>query len=173
MELTNRRDLRLERALRSHDPAPLAHIVAALEQPEAVMAQAVAAAVIAARRHPRVAACIIAAPLLALAATTAVKRATARPRPLSHLFRRKGLESFPSSHTAGKSALVWILAHAFPAARPVRMLAAGIAALDMMAVAAARIADGAHWPTDTLGGAAIGVASAEVIRRLAGCPRRG
>lgn len=171
MALTNHRDWALERLLRRHDPTAAAHLVAALEQPEAVVAQAVAAGIIAARRHPRVALCIIAAPLLALAITTAVKHATVRPRPLSHLLRRKGLQSFPSSHTAGKSALVWMLARAFPAPKPVRFLAAAMASLDTVAVAAARIADGAHWPTDTLGGAAIGIASAELIGQLSGCPR--
>lgn len=171
MELTNRRDFRIERAMRKRGPAVLRHFVGKLEQPESVIGQAVAAAAVAARRHPRVAACLIAAPLIALATTTLIKHATVRPRPLSHLLRRKGLQSFPSSHTAGKSALVWMLALAFPAPRRTRLLAAAIASLDVAAVALARIGDGAHWPTDTLGGAAIGLASAELVARLGGCPR--
>lgn len=103
--LTNRRDLRVERTLRKRNPELLDHAIGIVEQPEAVVAQAVAAAAIAARRHPRAAACIVGAPLLALAITTVLKQLTTRPRPISHLFRRKGLQSFPSSHTAGKTAL--------------------------------------------------------------------
>lgn len=171
MELTNRGDFSVERALRRRNPVLVDHLIGIFEQPSVVMAQAALVAVAAARRHPRVAACIIAAPLLALGGATLVKHVVTRTRPVSHLFRRKGLQSFPSSHTAGKSALVWMLARAFPASRNKRLAAAAVASLDILAVAASRIADGAHWPTDTLGGAAIGIAAAELVGRAGGCPR--
>lgn len=164
-------DWAFERLLRKRGPRRGRHLIGALERPEAVVVQSAAAGLIAARRHVRMAACIVVAPLLALGVTAVVKSAFRRPRPLSHLFRKHGFESFPSSHTAGKAALAWILAIGFPAKKKTRVALATLAALDVAAVASARIADGAHWPTDTLAGAALGLATAEAVAAICNCPR--
>jgi undecaprenyl-diphosphatase len=161
-------DFLLERLLRKRGWKPARRVINRLEQPTAVMVQAGVAGLLALwpARRPRVAFCLIAAPLLALAATAIAKRAVDRPRPLSHLFQRKGLQSFPSSHTAGKTALVWMLALAFPAKRRSRLAMAGAAAADMLLLSCERVAAGAHWPTDTLGGVAIGLLASELVARV-------
>jgi undecaprenyl-diphosphatase len=142
-----------------------------LEQPSAIMAFTLLTSVLAAKRRPRAALCLIAAPALAFLATSVLKRAVDRPRPLSHLFRKKGLESFPSSHTAGKAALTWMIARAFPAKPRARYAMATATGANVALLGCERVACGAHWPTDTLAGAVLGVAAAELVARAAGCPR--
>lgn len=167
---TRRFDLRVLASVRGRGPRGLRKLSAIFDEPAAIVAQAAVVALLAARREPRIAACLMGAPLAALGVSEVLKHAIVRARPPHHLLQRKGLQSFPSSHTAGKGALVWIVAQAFPASRPVRIAATVLAALDVVMVGLDRVADGAHWPTDTLAGAAIGVAAAEAVCCLMPAP---
>ena len=68
-------------------------------------------------------------------------------------FRKKQtLESFPSGHTANAFALAATLAWFYPSWRMAFLLLA-------TACAVSRVIQGAHWPSDCLAGAAIGIAS--------------
>lgn len=64
---------------------------------------------------------------------------------------RKREQSFPSGHTAGSVAAARALSRNFPEAGAL----AGVAAV---AIAISRVAKGAHWPLDLLGGAVVGLA---------------
>ena len=163
---TSRFDLRVLASLRGREPRGFRRAAAILAKPVAVMAETAVLALLTSRK-PRVAFSIAAAPSLALSVSWAVKTFLERARPPAHLFQREGLSSFPSGHTAGTSALLLTLASACPASHPVRVSATVLAALQIVFVAAARIADSAHWPTDTLAGAAIGVAASETVCLLA------
>jgi len=76
--------------------------------------------------------------------------------------------SFPSGHTITAFLVVGVLLAADRTTRP-RWPAAAAITLIGMAVAASRIAVGAHWPSDTLAGAGLGllagVAGAQAERR--------
>lgn len=84
-----------------------------------------------------------------------VKRATRRPRPFRVLPRLTARVkppadcSFPSGHTAGAFVMAGILSRAFPAAAaPAYLLA--------VLIGISRVANGVHYPSDVLGGAALG-----------------
>jgi membrane-associated phospholipid phosphatase len=68
-------------------------------------------------------------------------------------------QSFPSGHTAGSVAVARAVARNYPGAGT----AAGVAAT---AIAASRLAKGAHWPLDVLGGAVIGLAAEKITSAL-------
>lgn len=68
-------------------------------------------------------------------------------------------QSFPSGHTAGSVAVALALSHNYP-----RLGAA--AGLGAFAIAASRLAKGAHWPLDVLGGAAIGLVAERITAAL-------
>lgn len=165
-------DVGILASVRGRGPRGLRKLAAIFDEPSAIVAQAAVVALLAARREPRVAGCMLGAPLVALGASEILKHAVARARPPWAVLHRKGLQSFPSSHTAGKGALAWIIAQAFPASRPVRVAATLLAAVDIVVVGLDRIADGAHWPTDTLAGATIGIAAAEALCVFACVPER-
>jgi undecaprenyl-diphosphatase len=167
---TRRFDLRVLASVRGRGPRGLRKLAAVFDEPAAIVAQAAAIALLAARRDPRAAACMMGAPLAALGVSAILKNAIVRARPPFYFLQRKGLQSFPSSHTAGKGALMWIIAQAFPASRTARVAATLVAAIDVVVVGLDRVADGAHWPTDTLAGAAIGIAAAEAMCCLAPAP---
>jgi membrane-associated phospholipid phosphatase len=61
-------------------------------------------------------------------------------------------QSFPSGHTAGSVAAARALSRSYPRAGA----AAGVASV---AIGISRIAKGAHWPLDVLGGAIVGLAA--------------
>lgn len=65
---------------------------------------------------------------------------------------RKPEQSFPSGHTAGSVAVARALSRNYPRAGT----ATGVAAL---AIGVSRIAKGAHWPLDVVGGAILGLAA--------------
>lgn len=69
--------------------------------------------------------------------------------------------SYPSGHTTGIAALVTVVAIVAPARR--RLLAAAIGAVLTLAVAVAVVALGWHYPTDALGGAALGCGSVLLV----------
>jgi undecaprenyl-diphosphatase len=98
-----------------------------------------------------------AALLAAPAAETLFKFVIGRPRPEAITM------GFPSGHATAAAAFfgsVIYLAASLPggARRAVRMLAAACIAL----VAAGRVALGAHWPTDSLAGIALGISLASI-----------
>ena len=68
-------------------------------------------------------------------------------------------QSFPSGHTAGSVAVARAVSRNYPAAGA----ASGTAAL---AIAASRLAKGAHWPLDVLGGAVIGLVAEKLTATL-------
>ncbi|MDQ6654643.1 MAG: phosphatase PAP2 family protein [Verrucomicrobiota bacterium] len=72
---------------------------------------------------------------------------------------KKPEQSFPSGHTACSVAAARALSRNFPGAG----IAAGIAAL---AIGVSRVAKGAHWPLDVLGGAVIGLTAEAISTRL-------
>jgi membrane-associated phospholipid phosphatase len=90
-----------------------------------------------------------------------------RPRPEEALGRVVGgggwahIESYPSGHLAITTALAVALALAFPRLRHVLIAYVAV-------VAATRILFGAHFPLDTLAGAAVGAGSAFATRSLFG-----
>lgn len=94
---------------------------------------------------------------------TLVKMIVGRPRPplLPHLVATPGA-SFPSGHAAGTAATYVVVALAFTVSSSVvlRWWAIAAAGVLIAAVAASRVLLGVHYPTDVLGGAALGIAFA-------------
>jgi membrane-associated phospholipid phosphatase len=91
------------------------------------------------------------------------KQLTDRPRPPEEWFPHDEVEdrpdssSFPSGHTAAAAAFAAAVVPAWP---PAGTLCAVPAAM----VAVERVWSGAHYPTDVVAGAAIGLASAGLVR---------
>lgn len=121
-------------------------------------------------RYPRVFANVVFAALIAGLACRIVKTGLPMPRPAALLdpaqitvigWRLKGL-SFPSGHTASAfaAAVVWLAALGWKRGWPLLLLAA--------LAGFSRVAVGAHWPVDVLGGALVGTAGAWLALRLAG-----
>jgi undecaprenyl-diphosphatase len=110
-------------------------------------------------RHAVVAAGVSAA--LGLAVNQVISHAYERTRPYvdhhHHLFVSPSHDpSFPSDHATG--------AFAIAAALFLRNRGLGAVALVLAAlVAVGRVAVGTHWPSDVLGGAAIGIAAALIL----------
>jgi membrane-associated phospholipid phosphatase len=119
-----------------------------------------------AARHRRLAGSGVAM-LLALAAADVSKRLTKRlvRRTRPHVLLDNGRyetdlgepggkreQSFPSGHTAGTVAVARALSRNFPKSGA----AAGVAAVG---IGVSRVAKGAHWPLDVLGGAVVGLAA--------------
>ena len=111
----------------------------------------------------------ITAALLAAGVTQIVNRLIGRPRPSadhparSTLPRQPVTPAFPSSHTAVAAAFTTAVARRRP------LLGAALAPL-AATLAYGRVRLRVHWPTDVLGGAALGVAAGHradrVVRRL-------
>jgi membrane-associated phospholipid phosphatase len=119
-------------------------------------------------RRPQVLA-LVAAVVLATVIATLIKRLVSRVRPgrenagkflgpsWSHANFR---ESFPSSHSASAVALTVMLATMYPAAAPTFWVLA-------LTCAGLRYLLDAHWPSDVLGGIAIGYGIAYAVVRFA------
>ncbi|TMA11061.1 MAG: phosphatase PAP2 family protein [Deltaproteobacteria bacterium] len=147
-------DRALERAGRHHPAGAGAKILADLCSPYASVAEGIAAAVAMRKQGRRAAAVALAAPV-AIAVGNALKHVVHRPRPASMRFRRKGRQSFPSTHVAAPLALISCLWWAAPPTvvwRSVLTLCGGA----VVAVAVERVCAGAHWPSDVAAGALLG-----------------
>jgi undecaprenyl-diphosphatase len=125
----------------------------------AVMVIAIAAVMW--RFRGRTAAALVALTLLSDLAAYAIKVVVGRERPdtaATHHFFGPDAFSFPSGHVVRAvslaAVLVWLLAPA-KWRLPGALLAAFVAWLVM---GYARVSLGVHWPTDTLGGALLGIA---------------
>ncbi|MDQ0585425.1 phosphatase PAP2 family protein [Streptomyces rishiriensis] len=99
-----------------------------------------------------------------LAANGLCKQLADRPRPpeewIPHdeVADRPASSSFPSGHTAAAVAFTAAVAPAWPAAGV-------LCAVPAVLVAVERVQSGAHYPTDVVAGASIGLASAWLTRR--------
>lgn len=121
-------------------------------------------------RSIRIALAVFLAPLVASFACTVIKRSAGRVRPnrenagkflgptLKHANFR---ESFPSSHSASAVALSATLATFYPSAAVTFWVLGVICAL-------LRYLMDAHWPSDVLGGVAIGGALANLVLLVLG-----
>ena len=83
----------------------------------------------------------------------------------SHGFFRDGLHSFPSGHTATACALAWCLSRMYPSGRFVFW---GFASM----VAIQRLFAQAHYVSDTIAGALVGVLVATLVNRYWGGSER-
>jgi membrane-associated phospholipid phosphatase len=106
--------------------------------------------------------------LLAAPATeTFFKFAIGRPRPEALTL------GFPSGHATAAAAFFGVvMCLAAPLPRVVRRVVYALAATAIALVAIARVALGAHWPTDALAGVALGLSLAAAARLLAAAPPR-
>ncbi|MFE3031823.1 phosphatase PAP2 family protein [Streptomyces canus] len=92
------------------------------------------------------------------------KQLAGRPRPPAHwiphdeVADRPDSSSFPSGHTAAAVAFTAAVAPTWPAA-------GALCALPATMVAVERVQSGAHYPSDVVGGAVIGLAGAWLARR--------
>ena len=116
------------------------------------------------RGHPRAPVAVLVASFGVSVVAMLVKRLVGRVRPnrdgagqfLGPTFKHANYrESFPSSHSASAVAMSVVLAHQYPAAAATFW---GLA----IACAALRYVLDAHWPSDVLGGIALGYAGAYV-----------
>src|SRR4051812_16939080 len=131
-------------------------VVEALRPPVAATALVVVAVAVGlARRSVRPVAVAALAAAVAVGVTLLVKFALARPDP--HLTGTGHGGSFPSGHTVGVVVCVGLAVQLLrPRARVWVRAAAALAAGMVMGVAL--VVTGAHWPSDVLGGLALGLA---------------
>jgi len=112
----------------------------------------------------------VVAALLAAGVTQVVNRLVGRPRPPADHPARRALPhqpvtpAFPSSHTAVAAAFTTAVARREPGL---------VAVLTPLALTLAygRVRLRAHWPTDVLGGAALGIAAGRSAQRVTGALR--
>jgi membrane-associated phospholipid phosphatase len=135
--------------------------VSSFATPRAVFAEALLIAAIPALRSPERWA-ILGAPLAVSVGGTLLKRWIPRERPTKHRFAPRGGESFPSTHTAHVAALLLVASYIARAhgVRGGTVLVALVTSL----VAVERVRGAWHWPSDVVGGALLGFASAHVAR---------
>jgi membrane-associated phospholipid phosphatase len=110
------------------------------------------------------------APALAGASEATLKVIVGRPRPVTAVLTGESGNGFPSGHTAGFAALVFIVAFALLDlwGRHVprnRML--GVASVATAAMAVTRVVVGAHYPSDVIAGAIIGYVAARIVSHAA------
>ena len=102
----------------------------------------------------------------AIGAAKLLKKLTARDRPGLTRFKRKGKESFPSSHVAGHAAVLaslWCVAPRSIAWRGALTIACGLP----VAIGIERVCAGRHWPSDVVAGAALGIGVGIALGRFA------
>jgi undecaprenyl-diphosphatase len=157
-------DVPVERFIQSINWGPLTQVFMALDWTEGTRQQilAVAGIVIIAAINWR------SVPMVVLAALSgAVYSVTAmvinRPRPsvdLVHVIRHTGSSSYPSGHVAFFSWFLIMLIVCVAAGRVPRAVLAVLwvmAALVLLTVCVGRIYLGEHWPSDVIGGLALGL----------------
>jgi membrane-associated phospholipid phosphatase len=104
--------------------------------------------------------------LLAPAAESTLKILISRPRPFDASL------GFPSGHATAAAAYFGALIHLAGDLRPsARTLVRMLAALAIVLVAVSRVILRAHWPSDVVGGIALGLALASAAALLARSPR--
>jgi undecaprenyl-diphosphatase len=105
--------------------------------------------------------------LLAPVAESTLKVLVGRPRPFDASF------GFPSGHATAAAAFFGALIYLAGSLRPPgRTIVRTAAALAMVLVALSRVILRAHWPSDVVGGIALGLALASAAALLARPPRR-
>jgi len=176
-----RADLRIARWNALHMPSPVervAEVVTYLGWFPVVGAFALAAAAWLVRRgRARDAAALLAAAAVTSIATRVLKTAFDRPRPhVGSPVELPGSPAFPSGHTSGSFAVLVLAALLLSErAEPrVRLLAVGAALAAAVVVAATRVMLDAHYLTDVVAGACLGLAVvglALAARRAAGSIR--
>jgi undecaprenyl-diphosphatase len=104
--------------------------------------------------------------LAAPVAESALKVLVARTRPFDASF------GFPSGHATAAAAFFGALIYLAGALTPAaRRLLRTVAPIAIVLVAVSRVMLRAHWPSDVLGGVALGLALASAAALLAGRPR--
>lgn len=112
---------------------------------------------------------LVAAMLLAVSVSTAVKVLVARPRPPDASMTVPGVEtsaSFPSGHTIGAATLVLVLAYLVARSRRTwraTVVWAVVSVVVIVVVATTRLYLGYHFVTDVLAGACLAVAVLGVV----------
>ena len=157
-------DIPIERFIQSISWGPLVQVFAALDWIEGTRQQllGVAGILLVAAVNWR------AAPLMIVAALSGgIYTLTAvfidRPRPsadLVHVIRHTGASSYPSGHVAFFSWFLILLILCVAVGRLPKAIVAGlwvIAGLVLLAVCVGRIYMGEHWPSDIVGGLALGL----------------
>ncbi|MGW5770468.1 phosphatase PAP2 family protein [Streptomyces longwoodensis] len=169
-------DRTLTKTAASRIPAEVAKVLSAVEEAaESTKLWCGAAGVMAwrgGRRGRRAAAAGIAAVVVAQLVSNGVcKQVTGRRRPPKEWIPHDEVEdrpdssSFPSGHTAAALAFTAAVAPVWPSA-------GALCAAPAAAVAVERVQSGAHYPSDVVGGAAIGLATAWLIHRVPHLLRR-
>ena len=129
------------------------------------VAAAIAVVVFLLLRQLPAAVAVLVARLGELGTETVVKALVGRPRPVFvDQIATAGGSAFPSGHTAGSAALygVLVLICAPMLARRSRLLITCAATVFVLAVGVSRVVLGVHYPSDVVGGLALGVAWATV-----------
>ncbi|PFG36048.1 undecaprenyl-diphosphatase [Flavimobilis soli] len=112
---------------------------------------------------------LVAAMLLAVSVSTAIKALVGRPRPPEVSMSVPGVEtsaSFPSGHTIGAATLVLVLAYLVARSRRTwraTVVWAVVSVVVIVVVAATRLYLGYHFVTDVLAGACLAIAVLGVV----------
>ena len=140
---------------------------------------AIAAALLFAMRRRREAAMMLTALIIGGILSETAKYLVMRPRPIDAVYAFTG-SSYPSGHSMGAAALAISLAFAVASIHRTSRGSVTSGTVRWMSIAAAswvvammwsRTALGVHWLSDTVAGAALGVASALIAKQL-WIPRR-
>ena len=157
-------DVPVERFIQSINWGPLVQVFAALDWIEGTRQQllGVAGILLVAAVNWRAAPLMIVGPLSG-GIYTLTAMFIDRPRPsadLVHVIRHTGASSYPSGHVAFFSWFLILLILCVAVGRVPKAMAAGlwvIAALVLVAVCIGRVYMGEHWPSDIVGGLALGL----------------